>query len=144
MSKGPPLQDGEEVLFDHVPSLRSFKRTALILIGLTIPAVAVMLVVFPDTIWPVVPLFVTCVILMQERVRLGRYRAWITNQRIVMQGDRSIDLADVTGSKHSGNGVRIGVAGHLGKGIKLFYPEDGPALIEAIESAKRNANGAAP
>jgi len=135
MTASPPLLEGETVIHDHIPSLRAFKRTALLMLALTLPAVVAMLVVFPDTFWPVVPLFVTCVILMQERVRLGRYRAWVTNKRIILQGDRTLDLAEVTGAKHSGNGVRVGVQGHLGKGIKLFYPEDGPALSAVIETA---------
>jgi len=136
MTSGPPLLEGETVLHDHIPSQRSFKRTALLMLVLTLPAVAAMLVVFPDTFWPAVPLFITCVILMQERVRLGRYRAWITNKRIILQGDRAVALTDVTGVRHSGNGVRIGVRGHMGKGIKLFYPADGAALVTAIETAK--------
>lgn len=140
MSEGPPLADGEEIVFDHVPSLRSFKRTALLMLGLTLPAVVAMLVVFPDTFWPAVPLFVTCVILMQERVRLGRYRAWVTNRRIILQGDRAVDLTDVTGVRHSGNGVRVGVSGHAGKGVKLFYPADGSALEKAIEAARKETS----
>ena len=138
-AQGPDLNEGETLIFDHIPSLRSFKRTALLMLGLTLPAVVAMLIVFPDTFWPAVPLFVTCVILMQERVRLGRYRAWITNQRIILQGDHSVQLADVLAARHSGNGVRVGVAGHLGKGVKLFYPEDGPALVAAIEAARKDA-----
>lgn len=138
MTQAPPLQDGEGVVFDHIPSLRSFKRTALLMLVLTLPAVVAMLVVFPDTFWPAVPLFVTCVILMQERIRLGRHRAWITNRRIILQGDRAVDLADVSAARPSGNGVRIGVSGHMGKGIKLFYPENAAALAEAIEEARGN------
>ena len=139
MTASPPLQDGERVIHDHVPSLRSFKRTALLMLGLTLPAVAAMIVVFPDTFWPAVPLFATCVILMQERVRLGRYRAWVTNRRIILQGDRPVELEDVSGVRHSGNGVRVGVEGQIGKGIKLFYPEDGAVLAAAIEDAKGKA-----
>lgn len=139
MSQTPPLNDGEEVVYDHVPSLRSFKRTAVLMLGLTLPAVVAMLIVFPDTFWPAVPLFITCVILMQERVRLGRHRAWITNQRIILQGDRSVRMADVQAARHSGNGVRVAVAGHMGKGLKLFYPHDGPALAAAIANAKEEA-----
>ncbi len=135
MSDGPPLNDGEDIVFDHIPSLRSFKRTALLMIALTLPAVIAMLVVFPDTFWPVVPLFITCFILMQERFRLGRYRAWVTTQRIILQGGREYPLADVLAARASGNGVRVNVGSGI-KGIKLFYPEDGPALAKAITSAK--------
>lgn len=138
MTQAPPLHPGEAVVFDHVPSLRSYKRTALLMLALTLPAVIAMLVVFPDTFWPAVPLFITCFILMQERFRLGRHRAWITNQRIILQGGRAFDLADITGARHSGNGVRVGLLGHLGKGIKLFYPADGAALSKAIEDARKD------
>ncbi len=136
MSNAPPLDAGEEVIFDHIPSLRSFKRTALLMLAMTLPAVVVFLLVFPDSFWPAVPLFVTCLLLMQERFRLGRYRAWITNQRIIEQGGRSVRLSDVQGTAQQGNGVRVAVRDHPGKGIKLYYPEDGPALVAAITKAK--------
>lgn len=136
MTQTPPLRDGEHVVFDHVPSLRSFKRTALLMIVLTLPAVVAMLFVFPDTIWPAVPLFLTCVILMQERVRLGRHRAWITNQRIILQADLSFDMTDVVTARVSGNGVRVNVGSGV-KGLKLFYPKDGPALAQIIEDTRK-------
>ena len=129
------MNEGEQVVFDHIPSLRSFKRTALLMIGLTLPAVIAMLFVFPDTFWPAVPLFVTCFILMQERFRLGRYRAWITNRRIIFQGGRTFALADIQAVRASGNGVRVNVGTGV-KGIKLLYPEDGAALVTAITTAK--------
>ncbi|WP_375280016.1 hypothetical protein [Pseudooctadecabacter sp.] len=133
---GPPLEDGEQVVFDHVPSLRRFKRTALLMIVLTLFPVAAFLIVFPDTFWPAVPLFVTTVLLAQERVRLGRHRAWITNRRIIQQGGHSIALDDVENTRAEGNGVRLQLAGNIGKGPKLFYPEDGAALARAIMTAK--------
>lgn len=129
------MNEGEQVVFDHIPSLRKFKRTALLMIALTLPAVIAMLIVFPDTFWPAIPLFVTCFILMQERFRLGRYRAWITNQRIILQGGQFFALADVLAARASGNGVRVNVGSGV-KGIKLFYPEDGTALVAAITTAK--------
>ena len=135
MSDAPPLQDGEEIVFDHIPSLRSFKRTALLMIGLTLPAVIAMVIVFPDTFWPAVPLFITCFILMQERFRLGRYRAWVTTQRIILQGGREYPLADVLAARASGNGVRVNVGSGI-KGIKLFYPDDGDVLVSAILHAQ--------
>lgn len=138
MSGTPPLNPDEHVVFDHVPSLRVFKRTALLMIALTLPAVIAMLVVFPDTLWPTVPLFVTCLILTQERVRLGRYRAWITNQRILLQGDRTIPLAEVQALAKAGNGVRLNIGNGV-KGVKLFYPSDPGALIAAIEQARKGA-----
>lgn len=132
---GPPLEDGERIVFDHIPSLRSFKRTALLMIVLTLPAVIAMAYVFPDTFWPAVPLFITCFILMQERFRLGRYRAWITNRRVILQGGRSIDLNDIRTAAQRGNGVRL-FSEVSSRASKLFYPADGAALVRAIQSAK--------
>lgn len=103
---------------------------------LNLPVVAVFLYVFPDTIWPVVPLFVACLTLMQERVRLGRYRAWVTNQRIILQEGRSIPFEQIIDIGHRGNGVRMTIKGHRGKGIKLYYPEDPALLIDTIENAR--------
>ena len=139
MTQAPPLEDGEHILFDHIPSLRAFRRTALVLLGLTLPVVVVFLVVFPDTLWPVVPLFVTCVILMQERVRLGRYRAWVTNRRIVLQAGEDLLLSDITAVKPATNGVKIEAEGTTGKGFKLVYPEDRAALVAALQDAKETA-----
>ncbi len=136
MNTAPPLQDGEAVVFDHIPSLRSFKRTALLMIVLTLPAMIAMLIVFPDTVWPVVPLFITCFILMQERFRLGKYRAWITNQRIIWQGGRDIAISDVIAARKSGNGVRI-ISAKGVKTTKLFYPKNGPVLVDAINAARK-------
>jgi len=107
------------------------------MIGLTLPAVVALLVVFPDTMWPAVPLFITCVILMQERVRLGRYRAWITNRRVIMQGERMIPLDDIQAVDVLGNGVRIAYPNGA-KGTKLMYSADKPALAKAIEAARHN------
>lgn len=137
MTQTPPLQNGEDVVFDHFPSARVFKRTALMMIGLTIPVVVVFLYVFPDTIWPTVPLFVTCVILMQERVRLGRYRAWITNQRVILQGGDAISLNDVARVAARTNGVQIVTKGDRAN-TKLHYPENPAALITAIETAQHS------
>lgn len=140
MNTAPPLNEKEEVIFDHIPSLRAFKRTALFILALQIPVVAVFIYAFPDTFWPAVPVFVACVILMQERVRLGRYRAWITNERIILQDDLSVALADVRGAAHQGNGVRVQVEGHAGKWIKLYYPDDGAKLAEVINRQKGTIN----
>lgn len=138
MTTAPPLEEGETVVFDHIPNLRAFKRSAVLMIGLTLPVVVVFLVVFPDTFWPAVPLFVTCLLLMQERFSLGRYRAWITNRRILLQGGESLPLTDVSGVTARGNGVRVRVA-NGGKAIKLVYAESGLSLIDAINTAKANS-----
>lgn len=130
-AQAPPLQDGEEIVFDHIPSLSAFKRTSLVLIMLTLPAVIAFAVAFPDTIWPVVPLFVTCVLLMQERFRLGRYRAWLTNRRVILQGGRDVPLGDITGVKAHVFGVRL-----AGSGVTMAYVGDKPALVAAINAAR--------
>ncbi len=139
---GPPLEDGEAVVFDHIPSHRAFRKTALILLGVTLVPTVVMASVFPDTIWPAVPLFAACVILLQERVWLGRYRAWITDRRIIRQKGHDVALWDVVNAVPAGNGVRVRTTDRA-KGIKLFYPPDGPALAKAILSAKDAAHGSA-
>ena len=136
---GPPLEDGEVVVFDHIPSHVAFRRTALILLGITLFPTVVMAAVFPDTIWPVVPLFAACVILLQERVWLGRYRAWITNRRIIRQRGEEVMLWDVTEAVPRANGVRV-TTSYSARGIKLHYPADGPALADAILSAKEMAS----
>lgn len=135
-TKGPPLEDGEEVVFDHIPSLAAFRKTALILLAATLLPTIVFAVVFPDSFWVAVPLFVSCVILMQERATFGKYRAWITNQRIILQNGRAVMLWDVLAAVKSGNGVRVRHSSNM-KGIKLYYPEDPAKLISAITSAQK-------
>lgn len=139
---GPPLEEGEEILFDHIPSHAAFRKVALILLAVTLLPTAAFAIVFPDTIWPAVPLFAACVILMQERVTFGRHRAWVTSRRIVMQKGRELPLTEVTQAAVKGNGVRVGTRTSI-KGIKLFYPPDGPALAAAINAA-RTARQEAP
>ncbi|MGJ8610328.1 MAG: hypothetical protein ACSHWY_04505 [Octadecabacter sp.] len=131
MNGAPKLDEGEEIVFDHIPNLRSFMRTALVMLGLTLPVVVVFLLVFPDTYWPAVPLFVACVLLVQERLSLGRHRAWITNKRILMQGGASLPMTDVAAATHKGNSVRVTYASGR-TAIKLAYPENPAALIAAL------------
>ena len=128
---GPPLEDGEDVVFDHIPSHAAFRRTAILLLGVTLLPTVVMAAVFPDTIWPAVPLFAACVILMQERVWLGRYRAWITNRRIIRQKGEDVPLWDVTAAEPARNSVRVRTTDNA-RGIKLIYAPDGAALAAAI------------
>ena len=139
---GPPLEEGEVVLFDHIPSHAAFRRTALVLLAVTLVPTAVMAVVFPDSIWVAVPMFVTCVLLMQERVWLGRYRAWITDRRIIRQRGEEVRLDEVVNAAKAGNGVRVRTAAGA-KGFKLYYPPDGPALAAAIRNAKGAADATA-
>lgn len=141
MKGAPPLEDGEVILHDHVPSLRAFKRTAILMIVLTLPAVIAFAVVFEDSFWPAVPLFVTCFLLMQERFILGRHRAWITNQRVIFQGGRTLALSEIKAAGMRGNSVRLAWA-NGGKGSKLSYPEDGQALVNAIDAARKDAQNA--
>ncbi len=135
---GPALQEGEEVIFDHIPSLRSFQLTALVLIGLTLPVAVVFGVVFADTIWPALPVFLTCMILLQERFRLGRYRAWITDRRIILQGGEEVGMAQVNRAEPRGNGVRVARTDGA-RPVKLHYAADRVALAGAINTAAGGA-----
>lgn len=137
MTQTPPLEEGEQILHHHRPSLRRFRRSAVLMLLLTLPAVAAMLIAFPETIWPVVPLFVTSVLLAQERVTLGRHAAWITNRRVILQGNRSFPLAEVTAATPRRNGVQLVGVG-TGKGVKLFYPEDASALAGIVNDARKD------
>ncbi len=138
MTNAPPLREDEEVIHDHTPALGAFKRTALGLLALTVPVVVVFAVVFPDSYWPAVPLFVTCLLLMQERATLGRHRAWLTNRRIILQGGQSVELSDVRAAAPRRVWVSVSYGG-AGKTVKLHYPEDGAALAQAIEAARQAA-----
>ncbi len=135
MSDGPPLQNGEVVVFDHVPSHATFRRAALFLLLISLLPTIIFAVVFPDTLWIILPLFLACILLVQERFKLGRHRAWITNQRIIIQDGTSIDLADVTGVK--ARSVVVGVRHGADRAMQpLYYAADGAALADAIETAK--------
>jgi hypothetical protein len=137
---GPALQDGEAVIFDHVPSLRSFQLTALAALGLTLLPVAVFAVVFPGSYWTAVPVFVTCMILLQERFRLGRHRAWITPRRIILQEGDEVAMTDVDRADPRGNGVRVSCHGGARRGLQLSYAPDRPALARAINTAATEAS----
>ena len=135
MSDGPPLQNGEVVVFDHVPSQATFRRAALFLLLISLLPTIIFAVVFPDTLWIILPLFLACIFLVQERFKLGRHRAWITNQRIIIQDGTSIDLADVTDVK--ARAVVVGVRYGADRAMQpLYYAADGAALADAIETAK--------
>lgn len=134
----PPLQDGERVVFDHIPSHSAFRRTALVLLAATLIPTIVIAAVMPDTIWTGVPLFVTCVLLMQERVWLGRYRAWVTNRRIILQRGEDVALWDVTGAEPATGGVKVATT-YNRRGIRLRYPADPQALCQAIVDAREGA-----
>jgi len=138
MKPAPPLREGEKILRDHIPSLGVFKRSALVLIALTLPAVAVVSVVFPDSYWPAVPLFVTCLLLMQERVTLGKHRAWLTNRRIILQGGDEVPLGDILAAGARRSTVRVTYGG---KGIvlKLPYSDNATDFAQAIEAARQGA-----
>lgn len=143
MTSGPVLQTGEDILHHHVPSLGAFKRTALLLLAVTLVPTVVVVALFPDTFWGAIPMFVTCLILVQERYNLGKYAAWITNQRVVFQGDAAIELSDISEVDTVGNAVRMRpVVG--GKNIKIYYPNDRTALVATIEKARTDASKQVP
>ncbi|HKL70050.1 hypothetical protein [Salibaculum sp.] len=137
---GPVLHEGEEVIFDHVPSLRSFQLTALVLLGLTLLPAAGFAAVFPDSFWPAVPFFLTCMILLQERFRLGRHRAWITSRRIVLQEGEEIAMKDVDRAVPRGNGVRVTCRRGARRRLRLSYAPDRPALARAINTVAQEAS----
>ena len=132
MSDGcPPLNDGETVLYDHVPSLRKFRKAALIAILITLIPSFVFSMVWPDTGAAVVPLLLSCAVLVQERFKLGRYRAWITNQRVILQGGEDAPLWDVSGVTPRLAGVRLD-----GIDVQLAYVADVQTLREVITTAQ--------
>ena len=136
MTSAPKLAEGEEVLHQHVPNLRAFKRTALLMLAITMVPTAVILMLFPDTLWGVAPMFITCLVLMQERFNLGKYAAWITNRRILLQGDQEIALGDISKTDTFGNAVRLR-HGASGQNTKLYYAKDRGALMQLIETAQQ-------
>ena len=137
---GPALADGEAVIFDHVPSLRAFQLTALGMLGLTLLPVAAFAAAFPDSFWPAVPVFVTCMILLQERFRLGRHRAWITPRRIILQEGEEVTMTEVDRAEPRGTGVRVSCHGGARRGLRLSYVHDRPALARAINTAAAEAS----
>ncbi|AGI65966.1 hypothetical protein OAN307_c01990 [Octadecabacter antarcticus 307] len=135
MTDAPPLNDDEVILLDHVPSLRAFRRVALLLIAVTLLPTIAFAVVFPDTYWPIAPLFVTCFLLFQERFTLGRHRAWVTNQRVLVQGGESAAWDTVSEATMTLGFVKLRRKG-AGRTLTLSYAADATALINAINSAR--------
>lgn len=132
MTKGlPPLEDDETVLHDHVPSMRKFRKAALIAIAITLVPTVVFAALWPDTGAAVVPLLLTCVVLVQERLTLGRHRAWVTNQRVILQGGRDAPLWDVAGVTPRWAGVMLD-----GVDLRLAYVADVQVLRDVITSAQ--------
>ncbi len=134
MRSAPQLAEGETLLHHHVPDLGAFKRTALLLLAITIVPTVMFLVLIPDSFWAAVPLFVSCLLLMQERFTLGKYAAWITNRRVVFQGDKEIALGDITSIDTTGNAVRLRHGVPTQK-TKLYYAKDRAALVQVIKAA---------
>ena len=134
MTDGPALQDDEHILHHHVPDLRAFKRTALLMLAITLVPTAVIAALLPDTFWAAVPLFVTCVLLMQERYTLGKYAAWITQERVILQNGTAVALADIAIVDGIGNAVRL--RDKAGQVTKLYYPLDRATLCQIIETAR--------
>lgn len=135
MTTGPDLQDGETLLHHHTPHLGAFKRTALLMIAITLVPTGVMMFAFPDTLWVAVPLFVTCFLLMQERFSLGKYAAWVTDRRIIFQRGEEVALTSIDTVDMIGNAVRLRLVDKSPK-AKLFYAKDRSALQDLIETAR--------
>jgi hypothetical protein len=136
LTDAPPLNNDEVILYNHLPSLRVFKRVALFLLAVSLLPTLAFAVTFPDTYWPIAPLFVTCFLLVQERFTLGRHRAWITNQRIILQGGADIPLGSIDTIKSKTVAVQVRHSSG-GKPLQLFYPEDGPAVTRTIDAARK-------
>lgn len=134
MTNGPVLLEGEEIIHHHVPHLGAFKRTALLLLAISLVPTLVIATLIPDTFWAAVPVFLTCLLLMQERYNLGKHAAWVTNQRVILQGDDAIALADIETLDTFGNAVRLRRA--KGQRIRLNYAKDRQQLLGAIQTAK--------
>ena len=138
----PELEEGERVVFEHVPSVASFQRWALVFLGLALLVTAVFAAVSSNLPRPVanstmtLPLFATCIVLVWERLTFRRHRAWITDRRIVPAKAPPLPLAQVSGAARRGNGVRIDDLRGL-KAMKLYYAPDPAALIAAIDGARR-------
>lgn len=138
MSDAPPLDEGEVVVFDHVPSHASFRRAALFLLLISLLPTIIFALVFPDTLWIMLPLFLSCMLLVQERFKLGRHRAWITDKRIIVQDGTSINLADVTDIKK--RAVLVSLRHGPDRAVQsLYYPPDGAALFRAIQDVRKAA-----
>ncbi len=137
MSDGPALIEGEEIIHHHVPHLGAFKRTALLLLAISLVPTIVIATLIPDTFWAAVPVFVTCLLLMQERYNLGKHAAWVTNQRVILQGDEAIALTDIETLDAIGSAVRMRPT--KGPRIKLSYAKNRDELLQAIQTAKQVA-----
>lgn len=133
---GPQLNDGEVLVHDHIPSLRAFRRMALLGLALSILPVLGFVLILPETIWPVVPMFLTALLLMQERFRLGRHRAWITSERIIFQGGRFLPLSGVTDVR--ARSWLVQVNGTQGSET-LTYAKDPSGLAQIITDARAKA-----
>lgn len=134
MSKGPHLQQGEAIVHHHKPDMGAFKRAALVSLAITLVPTGVMISAVPDTIWVAVPLFITCLLLMQERFTLGKYAAWVTNRRVILQDGATHRLADIHTVDTIANAVRLR---HNRKRTKLYYPKDKAGLKDIIDTARR-------
>lgn len=123
------------MLHDHVPSMGEFRKTALISILVTLVSTVVLFLVWPETGAVVVPLLLTCALLVQERLTLGRYRAWITNQRVILQGGQDAPLWDVTSITPRWAGARLD-----GVDMRLTYVADIQALRDVIVTAQQRVD----
>ncbi len=142
----PELEEGERVVFEHVPSVASFQRWALLFLGIAVLVTAAFAAVSSNLPLPVanstmtLPLFATCVVLVWERVTFRRHRAWITDRRIVPAKGVPLPLREVSGAARRGNGVRIDNLRGI-KAMKLYFSPDPAALVAAIDRARSGGQG---
>lgn len=119
------------MVFDHIPSMKVFRKTAILSLLTSLPVAVVFGTVWPDTLAVMIPIIVTCIALMQERFKLGRYRAWVTNRRVILQGGRDVALSDIADVKPRLFGVHLG-----GAGVTLAYADDKTGLANTITGAQ--------
>ncbi|WP_281984356.1 hypothetical protein [Thalassorhabdomicrobium marinisediminis] len=138
MSEAPPLEAGEVLLHHHRPDLAAFRHTALVLLAVTLVPTLAMVAAFPDSLWGAAPLFIACLLLMQERVTLGRHAAWITNRRILLQNAAPVALRNIATTNVVGNAVRLRTVDPARR-VTLSYPSDKTALRDVIDTARQEA-----
>lgn len=126
----PPLADGETLLHTHVPSLRSFQRTALVFLGLALLVTAIAAGIGAPDYVVIAPVILTLLVLLQERLTLGRNGAWVTNRRILFQTGREVPLSRIGPARPRGTSVRLG-----GEGGRIMYAADAATLARTINEA---------
>ena len=132
---GPPLEEGEHVIHDHIPSVAAFQKNALLLLVLSLGPTFAFAATFKDSVWTMLPIFLTAIVLLQERLTLGRHRAWVTNRRVIFQKGREVPLFDVRVAVPKTTGVKLETSRPNGPTYKLTYPADREALAALVNNA---------